>query len=50
VQWILPYIYKRIWNQQKSTFEMSEYIRQRKDLVEQLSNRKTWPHFMTLPS
>lgn len=49
IQWLLPYIYKKKWDLQKSSYETWEYIRQRTEIVRQLADRSTWTHYMNLP-
>jgi hypothetical protein len=49
VQWILPYIYKAMGKWQESISEKQEYIRQRKQSTEELSDRNISPLYMDYP-
>jgi len=49
IQWVLPYIYKSQWKSSESISEKQEYIRQRKQSVEELSDRNTSPLYLDYP-
>lgn len=45
LQWVLPYIYKSIWELKKYQFEMWEYERMKREAIAKLSDRIQTPFY-----